>query len=172
MGRVSHFDYYRDPDFLVWLWEGPRAGDEYRKTWRTPTRRADFPHLSVCVRGAFRQVKPSGASWEMRAGQTSLDLTGEWDEVGVYRWIALEDNSQELCLSALSAGAKVRSLRRVYEAQPGEAIVMDRPGLAVVARGRLETPKGEISNPHFLRIRDVVSLTALEPSRLAFIARP
>jgi hypothetical protein len=175
MAKLERADYFTDREFSVSLWQG-KAGDSRQLVHTKPMKRAEFPSLSVVIRGSFEHIKPSGPSgWILKTGETSLDKTEDWDEIGTYTYTALEDNSQELCMGthfSTKVGETVDNPYRIVKTlSADEEFSFDRSCLLVIISGEITTSKGNITGPYFVRVKNPITIKAMTSSRIALLAK-
>jgi hypothetical protein len=163
LGRLYQQRFYTNSDFAVALWEG-ESGDELLLGVDTPMLRSEFASFTICLRGRLRMEKPSGAiGWAYGPGDHS-DNGGDFDEVGVYKWTAVEPTTQELCFSRADAVGKETDevFQRAIHVVDTGAVVPLGIGFAVVVRGSFETSKGVLRAPHFCVLKQPTTFTAAE----------
>lgn len=172
MALINQRVYYKDDEFSVLIWDAAKAGDINKPDYPQPQTREQFPCLSVTTRGSFEITKPSGKfGWIIKSGESSLEKEEYWDEAGIYTNTALEDNSQEICIAAYTGRVMVLDpYRSLWTMKKNESVQLKRSCVMFVITGEIDTPKGLISAPHFVRVRNPVTIKATKKSKLALIS--
>jgi hypothetical protein len=170
---LKQIPFYRDDNFAVAMWEGD-AGDALGINVSEPTRRADFACFTVVMRGALEMFSPSGKkAWAYRAGDTSDD-GGDFDEVGVWEWRATATPTQEMCVSVLDEGGMETNDQfphQIIRLVKGERADIKAKGLLILPVGSVNTGSRTIAAPHFARIDNALSVTALEDGTKLMVVR-
>lgn len=173
-GRLIQSPFYRDSQFAVALWEGD-VGDSMKINVREPAPRSSFPCLTVCLRGQLQMYSPSGAEkWRYLPGDTS-DSGGDFDEVGVWEWKAMQPITQEICFSALDdRGKECEDIfpREVIDLKFGEKCRVKADCLLSIARGGVVINVKELRAPHFALLQNDIEATAnYSDTRLVVVRR-
>ncbi len=168
-GRLQETVFYRDDKFAVALWEG-NAGDSLSIRVSELRSRSDLLCFTVVLRGGLKMVKPSGAvGWIYHAGATS-DEGGDFDEVGVWQWTALESPTQELCFAALHPEDGTEREAAVHhqglDVDRGMTVHAKAGSLVVIARGEvsvvLNGEKKYLHAPAFAKVENPTELKVVD----------
>jgi len=123
----------------VIAWGGDKGAFHLSESDR-PVKRSDYASSSIVVRGSFQMTEAPGDPnlWSVvLPGQLCNEVMPDF-EVGMYKWMALEDGSLEFCCGTVTPAGGADFGRFSYKGVGSGVVQMPKKSLLVVATGEAE----------------------------------